>query len=193
MVFIENLYVIAGLGNPGLRYEYTRHNVGFNAVDYLAARCGIKISRLKFKALSGEGTLEGAKILLVKPQTFMNASGESLREIVEWYRLPPERLIVVYDDADLPLGKIRVRPNGSSGTHNGMRSIIYQLQTDRFPRIKIGIGKAPEGWDMADYVLGKFSEEERKIVNDSITRAADAASMTVASGVTAAMNKYNGL
>lgn len=188
---MEKLFVIAGLGNPGGKYENTRHNVGFDAIDILSAEYGIKVSRLKHKALTGEGEIKGSRVLLVKPQTFMNLSGESIREIVAWYKIPMQSLILIYDDIDLPIGKIRVRYKGSSGTHNGMKSIIYQLQSDDFPRIRIGIDKAPPGWDLADYVLSRFSQDERKIVNNSIIKSAEAAAAIVTSGVEAAMNMYN--
>ncbi len=189
---MENLTIIAGLGNPGKKYENTRHNVGFNVIDFLSAKYSIKVNRLKHKALTGDGTIKGERVLLVKPQTFMNLSGESIREIVEWYKLPMDKLIVIYDDADLPAGTIRIRPKGSSGTHNGMKSIIYQLQSDEFPRIRIGIGKAPEGWDLADYVLSRVATEDGKAIWQSIERAADAATTIVSMGTEAAMNLYNG-
>lgn len=189
---MDDIFIIAGLGNPGREYELTRHNVGFNTIDLLAERYGIKVSKIKFKALSGEGVIDKKRILLVKPQTYMNLSGESVREIVEWYKIPMSKMILVYDDIDLPLGKIRVRPGGSAGTHNGMRSVIYQLQNDIFPRVKIGIGNAPEGWDLKDYVLGRFNDEDRKIINESIAKAADAVETIIKSGIDAAMNIYNG-
>lgn len=189
---MENLTVIAGLGNPGNKYGSTRHNVGFGAVDILSRKYGIKVDRLRHKALIGDGAINGKRVLLVKPQTFMNLSGESIREISEWYKLPAENIIVIYDDVDLPLGAIRVRPKGSSGTHNGMKSVIYQLQSEDFPRIRIGIGKAPEGWELADYVLGRFSGAEAEVIARSIEMAAEAAAVIVTEGVNAAMNLYNG-
>lgn len=188
---MEKLTVIVGLGNPGKKYENTRHNVGFCTIDYLSAKYAIKVNRLKHKALIGDGVIEGERVLLVKPQTFMNLSGESINEIAEWYKLPMDSLVVIYDDVDLPAGTIRIRPKGSSGTHNGMKSVIYQLQSDEFPRIRIGIGKAPEEWDLADYVLSRFSGEEGAEIAGSIQRAAEAAVMIVKSGVEAAMNAYN--
>jgi PTH1 family peptidyl-tRNA hydrolase len=189
---LEDLTIIAGLGNPGKKYDNTRHNVGFIAIDILSAKYGIKVNRLKHKALIGDGIIKGKRVLLVKPQTFMNLSGESIYEIVEWYKLPLEKLIVIYDDADLPAGSLRIRPKGSSGTHNGMKSIIYQLQSDEFPRIRIGIGKAPEGWDLADYVLSKISADDGKAIGQSIEKATDAAAAIVDLGIEAAMNLYNG-
>jgi len=184
--------VIVGLGNPGNKYVYTRHNVGFRVIDVLSGKYNISVNKLKHKALCGEGTIEGKKVLLVKPQTFMNSSGESVRDIVEWYKLPLENLIVIYDDTDLPVGTVRIRSHGSAGTHNGMKSVIYQLESDEFPRIRIGIGKAPEGWDLADYVLGEFTEEDFVPVKESIERAAAAVSTILTDGITAAMNLYNG-
>lgn len=189
---MEKLTIIVGLGNPGKKYENTRHNVGFSTIDVLSDKLGIKVNRLKHKALTGDGTIKGERVILVKPQTFMNLSGESINEIAEWYKLPMENLIVIYDDVDIPVGTIRIRPKGSSGTHNGMRSVIYQLRSDEFPRIRIGIGKAPEEWNLADYVLSRFNAEEAVDVARSIERAADAASVIVKSGIETAMNLYNG-
>jgi PTH1 family peptidyl-tRNA hydrolase len=189
---LDNLFIIIGLGNPGRQYENTHHNVGFDTVDILSGKFGIKIAKLKHKALIGDGLIQGKRVLLVKPQTYMNLSGESVREVVEWYNIPLKNIIIIYDDVDLPLGRIRIRPKGSSGTHNGMKSIIYQLQSDEFPRIRIGIGKPPENWDMADYVLSRFDAEERKIIGQSISKAAEAAVEIINSGIEKAMNMYNG-
>lgn len=183
--------MIIGLGNPGTKYENTRHNVGFDTIDYISNQFGIKVSKLKHKALIGDGNIHGEKVILVKPQTYMNLSGESVREVVEWYKVPMSSIIIIYDDIDLALGSIRVRPKGSSGTHNGMRSVIYQIQSDDFPRVRIGIGRPPEGWELADYVLSKFNTEDRKIINDSIKNSAEAAAAIIKSGVETAMNKYN--
>lgn len=188
---MDNLYLIIGLGNPGSKYENTRHNVGFDTIDLLAFKHGIKVSKLKHKALSGDGELEGEKVILVKPQTYMNLSGESVRDIIDWYKVPLKNIILIYDDVDLAVGKIRIRPKGSSGTHNGMRSILYHVQSEDFPRIRIGIGRPPNGWDLADFVLSKFSNEERKVVNESIENAAAAVAAILSSGAEAAMNKYN--
>lgn len=189
---MDKLYVIVGLGNPGNKYENTRHNIGFRTIDAISKKYGIRVDRVKYKALVGEGEIGGEKVMLVKPQTFMNLSGESVREIVQWYKLPVENIIVIYDDADLAVGTIRIRPNGSSGTHNGMKSIIYQLQSDKFPRIRIGIGKAPDEWDLADYVLGRFANEEAADIDEAVIRAANAVEALITSGVDAAMNLYNG-
>jgi PTH1 family peptidyl-tRNA hydrolase len=188
---LEGLTVIAGLGNPGTKYENTRHNAGFMTVDLLSEKYGIRVDRLKHKALEGDGTINGKRVLLVKPQTFMNLSGESIRDIVQWYKVPAQKLIVIYDDVDLPAGTLRIRARGSAGTHNGMKSVIYQLQTDDFPRIRIGIGKAPEGWDLADYVLGRFGTDEAAEVARCMERAAEAAAFMVSEGVEAAMNRFN--
>ena len=189
---LENLFIIVGLGNPGTRYESTRHNVGFETVDVLSRQYGISVVKLKHKAYIGEGQINGSRVVLVKPQTFMNLSGESVRDVLEWYKAQSGNVIVVYDDVDLQLGSIRVRPKGSAGTHNGMRSILYQIRTDNFPRVRIGIGKPPEGWEIADYVLGKFTGEEKVVIGNSIKKAADAVAMIIESGTEAAMNKFNG-
>lgn len=186
-----DIFLIAGLGNPGAKYENTRHNVGFEAIDYLSRKYNIKLSKIGFKAVYGEGEIAGVRTILLKPQTFMNLSGESIRDIVAWYKLPMERVLIIYDDIDLEPGKIRVRPKGSSGTHNGMKSIIYQLQDDNFPRVRIGIGRAPEKWDLADYVLSKFSKEDREIIDKSIEKAAEAAIIVAEKGAEKAMNSYN--
>ncbi|GAE87237.1 peptidyl-tRNA hydrolase [Acetivibrio straminisolvens JCM 21531] len=188
---MEDLFVIVGLGNPGAKYENTRHNVGFDTVELLSRRHDIKLTKLKHKALIGDGNIGGRKVILAKPQTFMNLSGESVREIVEWYKIPVKNIIIVYDDIDLPVGKLRLRPKGSAGTHNGMKSVIYQIQSDEFPRVRIGVDKPPEGWDLANYVLGRFSGDERKKIEDTIERAADAVEAIVKSGIDSAMNRYN--
>lgn len=188
---MDNLYIIAGLGNPGRKYEGTRHNVGFDAIDCLSQQHGIKVSKIKFKALLGEGFISNKKVILVKPQTYMNLSGESIRDILDWYKVSPDHLIVIFDDVDIPFGEIRVKRKGSAGTHNGMKSIIYQLKDDNFPRVKIGIGKPPEEWELSDFVLSGFSREERKIINDSIEKAARAVTTIIEDGIDAAMNLFN--
>ncbi len=184
------MYVIVGLGNPGKRYEATRHNVGFEVIDYLAYRNKIKVSKIKHKALVGEGTIEGQKVMLVKPQTFMNLSGESVRDICKYYDVDLKKLIVIYDDIDIDLGKLRIRKKGSAGTHNGMKNIIYLLQDDKFPRIRIGIG-APRGRDLVNYVIGKFTDEEKEDIILSIRLAADAVESILKKGIDKAMNDYN--
>ena len=152
------MYIIAGLGNPGRRYVNSRHNVGFETLDAVAAKYNIDVKKVKFNGIYGEGKIEGEKVVLVKPQTFMNLSGECIRDFKNWYKTEDAQIIIIYDDISLPLGKLRIRPKGSAGGHNGVKSIIYQLGSEVFPRIKIGVG-APENpdYDLADYVLGKFS------------------------------------
>ena len=159
------MFLIVGLGNPGRKYEKTRHNIGFDTVDVIADRYGISIREKKYKALVGTGVIEGTKVLLAKPQTYMNLSGESVAEIVNFYKLDPEsEMLVIFDDISLAPGNLRVRKKGSAGGHNGIKSIIAYLQTQNFMRIKIGVGEKPKGWDLADYVLGHFSKEEREIM-----------------------------
>lgn len=184
------MYIIAGLGNPGKQYENTKHNVGFLTIDVLAEKLGIRVSKIKHKALTGEGFISGEKVILVKPQTYMNLSGESIREILSFYKADPERLVVIYDDIDLPMGSLRIRKKGSAGTHNGMKSIIYQIVSEDFPRVRIGIGGEHKG-DLADYVISGFRKEDRKTVEDSILRAADAVICTVEKGIDIAMGEYN--
>ena len=152
------MIVIAGLGNPGTKYASTRHNVGFDVMDVLANKFGIKLNKIKFKGLVGEGTWAGKKIVLIKPSTYMNLSGESIRPLMEFYKLKPEELFVVVDDVDIEFGTIRLKKKGSAGTHNGLKSIIFHLETEEFPRLKIGIGQRPEHYDLADFVLSKFSK-----------------------------------
>jgi len=185
------MHIIVGLGNPGKKYDATRHNVGFEAIDLLAKRNNIEVKRLKHKALCGEGNIDGKKVMLVKPQTFMNLSGQSLLDIVQFYKIDPKNLIVIYDDIDVAVGSLRIREKGSSGSHNGMKSIIYQLQTDQFPRVRIGVGK-PQFGDLADYVLGRFPKEEIPTMIETIERAALASEMIVTDGISLAMNRYNG-
>ncbi|MBR0456422.1 MAG: aminoacyl-tRNA hydrolase [Firmicutes bacterium] len=184
------MYVIAGLGNPGRQYEKTRHNMGFLVVDEFAAAHGIDVRRIKHKALIGEGRIAGEKVLLVKPQTYMNLSGESLREVMAYYDVPIENLIVVYDDMDLKTGTLRIRKKGSSGSHNGMKSVIYQLQSDAFPRIRIGIGST-SGDEWKDYVTGQVTEKEAGILAETIRNAAAALECILTDGIDIAMNRFN--
>lgn len=184
------MYIIAGLGNPGRRYEGTRHNMGFMAVDILAEKLGIKVNKIKFKALVGEGIIADQKVLLLKPQTYMNLSGESVREALAYYKVDPANLIVIYDDIDIPAGTMRIRRKGSAGTHNGMRDILYHIQTEDFPRIRVGIGAA-HGDDLIDYVTGKVGEGEMKVLYDALKQAADGAACIVEKGIEKAMNEYN--
>lgn len=187
------MYIIAGLGNPKKEYENTRHNIGFDVIDMLAEKNQIRIIEKKHKALIGKGYIGGEKVILVKPQTFMNLSGESIREVVDYYKVDPkEELIVVYDDISLEPGALRIRKKGSAGGHNGIKSIIQHLGHDTFQRIKMGVGGKPEGYDLADYVLGHFSGSERKIMNESSEAACEAIEVMMRDGADAAMNRYNG-
>jgi PTH1 family peptidyl-tRNA hydrolase len=183
------MYIIAGLGNPGREYEYTRHNAGFIVIDEIAKRFNIEIRKSKFKGLYGEGIIAGEKVILLKPQTFMNISGESILDAVQFYKIDMKELIVVYDDVSLPLGRIRIRPSGSDGGHNGMKSILYLLGSDSFPRLRVGIG-AP-GRDMISHVIGKFTDSEGKIISDVVKVSADAALGIIKEGAEKAMNKFN--
>ena len=184
------MYVIAGLGNPGRQYEKTRHNMGFLVADEFAAAHGIDVRRIKHKALVGEGRVGGEKVLVVKPQTYMNLSGESLREVMAYYDVPMENLIVIYDDMDLETGALRIRKKGSSGSHNGMKSVIYQLQDDAFPRIRIGIG-TPPAEDWKDYVTGQVTEKEAPVLAKAVKEAAAALECIITDGIDIAMNKWN--
>lgn len=184
------MYIIVGLGNPGKKYENTKHNIGFITLDFLADRNEIKINKIKHKALVGEGTISGQKVLLVKPQTYMNLSGSSVREVMEYYKADPENLIVIYDDVDIPMGRLRIRKKGSAGTHNGMKSIIYDLQEDGFPRVRIGIGRERK-MPLAGYVLGGFAKEERELMEDAVKRAALAVECMLEKGIDIAMGEYN--
>ena len=184
------MYVIAGLGNPGRQYETTRHNMGFLVADEFAAAHGIDVRRIKHKALVGEGRIGGEKVLVVKPQTYMNLSGESLREVMHYYDVPMENLIVIYDDMDLETGTLRIRKKGSSGSHNGMKSVIYQLQSDEFPRIRIGIGSATAG-DWKDYVTGQVTEKEAPVLAEAVKEAAAALECIITDGIDIAMNRFN--
>lgn len=186
------MYVVVGLGNPGRKYAQTRHNVGFNVIDILADRHNTKINKIKFKSVYGETNIAGEKVLLVKPQTFMNASGETVQEIASFYKVPLENIIVIQDDIDIDPASLRIRAKGSAGSHNGMKSIIYLLKDDNFPRVKIGVGRPEAGRDLADYVLGRFSKAEEADMSDALDKAADAVECLISEGVGNAMNKYNG-
>lgn len=187
------MYYIVGLGNPGLQYENTRHNVGFMTIDYLANKYDIDVRKSKFKSLYGQGEISGHKVMLIKPQTYMNNSGEAVREIRNFYKFDIDKLIVIYDDIDIDFGTIRIRKKGSAGSHNGMKSIIYQIQDDQFPRIKVSIGKKPEKWDLANFVLSGFSKEEAEILEDEIRIAAEGVEIILKDDVDKAMNKCNSI
>lgn len=186
------MFVIVGLGNPGKKYENTRHNAGFIAIDALADKYGINISEKKHKALCGSGVIEGNKVLLVKPQTFMNLSGESVRSVMDFYKIDPEEdMLVIYDDVSLATGNIRIRKKGSAGGHNGIKSIIAHAGTQNFMRIKVGVGEKPSGWDLADYVLGHFSEEDHTKLKEIMPDVIQAATLMVQGDVDKAMNDFN--
>ena len=186
------MHLIVGLGNPGRDYIYTRHNIGFNIIDYLASLYLIDIKKSEGKALTGRGIIQGEKVLLAKPQTFMNNSGISVRELSEYYKIPVNKIIVVYDDVDIPIGKIRIRPQGSAGTHNGMRSIVYHIKDDNFPRVRIGIDKPKNSMDIAAYVIGKFTKEEIELIDSIYKKASLAITTIIENGCNIAMSKYNG-
>lgn len=185
------MYIIVGIGNPGKKYESTRHNIGFIAIDYMASLFDIKVNKIKHKALIGEGKIEGERVMLVKPQTFVNLSGESIREIADYYKVPSQNIIVIYDDVSLEAGSVRIRKKGSDGGHNGIKSIIYQLNSDAFPRIKLGVGSKPLGYDLKDWVLAKFTDADIKIMSKSVETAAKAVPEIIKNGAESAMNKYN--
>ncbi len=184
------MYIIAGLGNPGKEYTHTRHNAGYMAIEYLSEKENVKLNKLKFNSVYGEISINGEKVMLVKPVTYMNRSGIAIAEIINFYKIPKENLIVIYDDIDIPLGNLRIRPNGSPGTHNGMKSIISSIGNGNFPRIRIGIGRN-ENMDLADYVLQKFSSGERDLINPIIEKAAEAALEIIEKDIDSAMQKYN--
>ena len=185
-------WLLVCLGNPGKEYANTRHNIGFMAADALERRTGVKFNKLKYRALTGEITLGGQRVLVVKPQTYMNLSGEAVKLAGGFYKIPPERILVLYDDVSLPLGKLRIRASGSAGGHNGIKNIIAHLGTDAFPRIKVGVG-APEGADrdLVDWVIGNFTQAQRKVVDEAIDKALDAAACVIEHGVSEAQNRFN--
>lgn len=186
------MYVIAGLGNPTKEYENTRHNIGFMAIDALADKYNINMTECKHKALIGKGVINGTKVVLVKPLTYMNLSGEAIRSVIDYYKIDEEEeLIVIYDDISLDVGKLRIRKKGSAGGHNGIKNIIAHLGHDVFKRIKIGVGEKPKGYDLADYVLGHFSKEELSIMNESLVAVDGAVGLMLEGKTDAAMNEYN--
>ncbi len=185
-------WLVVGLGNPGEKYENTRHNVGFLTVDELAGRLDIPVQKLKYRALTNTARLGGAPVLLMKPVTFMNLSGEAVGQAAAFYKIPPERVLVISDDVSLPLGKLRIRKSGSAGGHNGLKNIIQHLGTDAFPRVKIGVGQKPHpDYDMADWVLSKFTGEDKKVIAQAVERAADAVACYIQEGPDRAMGKFN--
>lgn len=186
-------WLIVGLGNVGDKYEGTRHNVGFRVADELAERAGVPVQRLKYRALTGQAEIGGARVLLMKPVTFMNLSGEAVRPAADFYKVPADHILVLSDDVSLPVGKLRIRRGGSAGGHNGLKNIIQHLGTDQFPRVKVGVGEKPHpDYDMADWVLGKFAGEDLKTITQAIQRAGKAAECYIHDGPDQAMNRFNG-
>lgn len=185
------MYLIVGLGNPEEEYSNTRHNMGFDTINKLANQYKIKVNKNKFKGLCGTGEIEGEKVLILKPQTYMNLSGESIKETIDFYKIDIEKLIVVYDDIDLNPGIIKVRKTGGPGTHNGMKSVFQNIKFKDFPRVRVGIGMPEHKNDLINYVIGKIPEEEKHILEKSTTLAKDAVIEIIKNGVDSAMNKYN--
>ncbi len=185
-------WIIAGLGNPGMTYANTRHNAGFMALDQLAKAGGIEVKTMRFKSDCGDGNVGGERCLLMKPTTFMNLSGEAISQAAAFYKIPPERIVIMYDDISLPIGKLRIRRKGSAGGHNGMKSIIALLGTDEFPRVRIGVGAKPNpAYDLADWVLSKFTEDDMKNLTPALENAAKAAEFIVQGKIDEAMNKFS--
>lgn len=185
------MYIIVGLGNPTKDYVGTRHNVGFAVIDKLADEYNISMDIKKHKAICGKGMIAGHKVILVKPQTYMNLSGESVREVIDFYKVTAEDILIIYDDISLDVGKLRLRPKGSAGGHNGIKSIIAHLGTDSFNRIKFGVGDKPKGYDLADWVLGRFPKDQQNAVDAVIQEACKAVETILSDGIEAGMNKYN--
>lgn len=185
-------YLIAGLGNPGPKYEYTRHNAGFLCIDLLSQQLSVKIDRIKFKSIVADVAIEGRRCLLMKPQTFMNNSGEAVRDAANFYKIPPEHVIILFDDISLPPGKLRIRRKGSDGGHNGIKSIIYLLNSDQFPRVKLGVGAKPHpDYDLADWVLSPFQKDELPRMKEAMEKACEAIRLIVQDDMDHAMNLYN--
>ncbi len=184
-------YIVVGLGNSGREYENTRHNAGFIAVDFLADKLGVRIDRIKYKSLVTSCTIADRKVLLMKPSTYMNNSGLAVKEAMSFYKLPPERVIVIFDDISLDVGRMRIRRKGSDGGHNGIKNIIYLTGSDMFPRIKLGVGHKPERWNLADWVLSHFTEDEMKIMMQSADKASQAVELMIDGQTDKAMNLFN--
>ena len=185
------MFVIAGLGNPKKEYDNTRHNIGFAFIDALAEKYSISVMDVKHKALTGKGIINGQKVILVKPLTFMNLSGQSVTEAMNFFHIPPERTLIVFDDISLDVGRTRIRLKGSAGGHNGMKNIIYLSGSDLFPRMKIGVGSKPEGWDLADWVLSRFTNDEMKTLKTVSENVTDAVELLLSGAPDKAMNRYN--
>lgn len=185
------MYLIVGLGNPEEEYDKTRHNMGFHAVNKIAAQYGINMNKKKFDSLYGEGIIENQKVILLKPQTYMNLSGKAIIQVVNFYKIPMDHVCIIYDDIDIEIGKIKIRKKGSSGSHNGMKSVVQELQTEEFARIRIGIGKPKWKEDMINYVIGAIPEEESEILDKGTSKAAKAMIEILENGIDIAMNKFN--
>lgn len=185
------MFAVVGLGNPGRNYSGTRHNVGFDTVELLANRNNINLNKIKFKSIYGEGIIGGKRVILLKPQTYMNNSGMAVLDVYNYYKMPLENILVIVDDVDIEFGTIRIRKKGSDGGHNGLKSIIYQLGSQDFPRIKIGIGKRKEGQDLADFVLSKFSKDEKPRIEEAVLNAAMAVETIITYGIDEGMNQFN--
>lgn len=185
-------HLVVGLGNPGDKYTFTRHNTGFLALDFIAEKCGVKVDRVRFKSLCADTRIGEHRVLLMKPQTFMNLSGEAVRDAADFYKIPPENIIVLFDDINFDVGAMRIRRSGSDGGHNGIKSIIYQLNSDAFPRVKIGVGKKPSpDYDLADYVLGTYSDADKKALFSEFSRVYDGVELILSGQMDKAMNLYN--
>lgn len=185
-------FLIVGLGNPGPKYEFTRHNAGFLCIDLLAQQLGVRIDRIKFKSVVADVAIEGRRCILMKPQTFMNNSGEAVRDAANFYKIPPEHIIILFDDISLPPGKLRIRRKGSDGGHNGIKSILYLLGSDQFPRVKLGVGTKPHpDYDLADWVLSTFQKDEFPLMKEAMEKACEAVPLLVREETDRAMNLYN--
>ena len=182
--------IIIGLGNPTEKYQATRHNIGWDAITRISDDYRIPLNQKKHKAICGSGYIEGEKVILAKPLTYMNLSGESVRELIDFYKVDSEDIIVIYDDVSLDVGRLRLRKKGSAGGHNGIKSIISHLGTDEFPRIKVGVGEKPKDWDLADFVLSRFKGEEQATIREALKDISDACRMIITEGIDVAMNRY---
>ena len=186
-----SMLIFIGLGNPGAQYAHTRHNAGFEVIERLSRRWNIPVDRARCHGLVGEGRLEGQRVALIKPQTFMNLSGDCVADALRWYKAEPKNVMVFSDDIDLPLGAVRVRPFGGAGTHNGWRDILLKTGSDRFPRVRVGVGGKPPEWDLADWVLSRYAAEDQPVMDEAFQKAAEAAECFALHGIEEAMNRYN--